>query len=71
MVLSVACNNEYLEHNFTSFVIFVGSEVIRTKTRRKSHGYSNKKNISKFQAKSSEGRGVGNYNMMNHNNNSK
>ena len=70
MILSIVCNNESLKNSFSSFVIFIGSESICTKTRRKLHDYDNKRNVSKFQTKSSEGRGGGNSNMRNHNNNS-
>ena len=51
MILSVAYNNESLENNFSLYVNFVGSEVIRTKTQKKSHDCGNKRNVSKFQTK--------------------
>ena len=69
MILLVAYNNESLENNFSSFVNFVGSEVIRTKTRKKSHDCGNKRNVSKFQTKNSGGKGGGNSNIRNPNNN--
>ena len=49
LILAVVYNNESLENDFSSFVNFVRSEVVRTKTRRKSHDYGNKENVSKFQ----------------------
>ena len=68
MIPSVSSNNEFLENNFPLFVKFVGSEVTRTKTRRKSHVYGKKRIMRKFQTKNIEGRGGGNSNIRNHNN---
>ena len=68
MIPSVLSNNESLENDFPLFVKFVGSEVTRTKTRRKSHVYGKKRIMRKFQTKNIEGRGGGNSNIRNHNN---
>ena len=69
IILAVAYNNESLKNDASSFVKFVESELVRTKMRRESHNYGNKRKMSKFQTRNSGGKCSGKFNGRNHNNN--
>jgi len=60
-ILAVACNNPAYENNFDAFVNFVGSEVVRTKTRRGAQGSGNSRNVNAINS-GNTGKGGRNYN---------